>query len=520
MQATFPTVTRAARWTSAWRLGLKIGVLGVLCSGCVRAPPSTPVAGIPTPPAWMAGAEVGGDLLEPWWTLFGDPDMTRAVQEAVQANLDLRQFLARLDAAAAQARIAGAPLAPGVDLGAGWQRQQQVFVGLPIPGREGEPLTSRATVHGVSLNLSWEVDLWGRMRAGQQAALADVQATEQEYRAGLASVAGQTVRLWLAAAEASRQRELARATAESFGVTVRQVRERYERGLRSALDLRLSLQNEAVARAQVNLREQELEGLIRQLEILLGRYPAGALAISPTLPELPGVLPAGLPSALLERRPDLAAAERRLAASLARVEEAKAALFPRISLTASGGRTSDELADLLSSDFNVWSLAANVAQPVLQGGRLQAGVSLNEARAREAVEQYRLAVLRAFGEVETALASEGWLERREADLLEAVEQSRAALRLAEDRYRTGLIDFVTLMETQRIAFNTQSEFIRVRRQRLENRVDLALALGGGFGMDAVPRMTRVWVGDGRDLGGMPRDAVTPGTVEDQGEDKN
>jgi outer membrane protein, multidrug efflux system len=500
-----------------WGLGGCLFLLVFWVSGCARPPQATPVAGIPQPAGWVAGQGEQGELLDPWWTLFGDPGLTGAVQEAVQANLDLRQFLARLDAAAAQARIAGAPLMPGLDLGAGSQRQQQVFVGLPIPGREGEPLTSRATVHGLSLNLSWELDLWGRMRAGQRAALADVQATEQEYRAGLASVAGQTVRLWLAAAEAHRQRELAEATAESFAVTVRQVRERYERGLRSALDLRLSLQNEAVARAQVNLRGQELEGLVRQLEILLGRYPAGTLVVSKTLPELPQVLPAGLPSELLERRPDLAAAERRLAASLARVEEAKAALFPRISLTASGGRTSDELADLLSSQFNVWSLAANLAQPVFQGGRLQAGVSLNEARAREAVEQYRLAVLRAFGEVETALASDQWLERREANLAEAVEQSQAALGLAEDRYRTGLIDFVTLMETQRVAFTTQSEFIRVRRQRLENRVDLALALGGGFGMDAVPRMTRARVGDDEAGSGSLRDADATGSMEVQAE---
>jgi outer membrane protein, multidrug efflux system len=478
----------------ASRAVLCLVLLCALGTACARAPQRTPVAGVPTPASWVAGPQTHDQVLDSWWTVFNDADLTRTVQEATQANLDLRRFLARLDAAAAQARMAGAPLWPGVDMAAGSQRQQQVFVGLPIPGREGEPLTSRSTLHALSFNLSWELDLWGRLRAGQRAALAEVQASEEDYRAALLSVAGQTVRLWLAAAEGHRQRELAQATARSFEVTARQVRERYERGLRSALDLRLALNNEAVANALVNLRERELEGLTRQLEVLLGRYPAGQLAVSESLPDLPGPLPAGLPSTLLERRPDLVAAERRLAATLARVHEAKAALLPRISLTATGGRTSAELEDLLSSQFSVWSLAGNLAQPLFHGGRLQAHLDLSEARAREAVEHYRLAALRAFGEVETALAAEAWLERRETDLSEAVEQSRAALRLAEDRYRLGLIDFVTLMETQRSAFSAESQLIQVRRQRLENRVDLCLALGGGFPVDAVPRMAHARAG--------------------------
>jgi NodT family efflux transporter outer membrane factor (OMF) lipoprotein len=198
------------------------------------------------------------------------------------------------------------------------------------------------------------------------------------------------------------------------------------------------------------------------------------------LPDVEGAVPAGLPSELLERRPDLAAAERRLAATNMRVREAKSALFPRISLTASGGRTSSELEDLLSSQFNVWSLAGNLAQPLFQGGRLWANVQLNRARATEALEQYLQTVLQAFGEVETALAGERLLAEREATLRAATEQSIAARRLAEDRYRNGLEDFVTLLEAQRRALEAESQWITVRRMRIENRINLHLALGGGF----------------------------------------
>jgi NodT family efflux transporter outer membrane factor (OMF) lipoprotein len=402
------------------------------------------------------------------------------VEEALRQNYDLKQALARIDAARAQARIAGADLYPQADFNFSSTRREQVFVGFPIPGRGDEPLKSLSTTHVGSFNLSWELDVWGRVRAGQSATLADVQSSEEEYRAALLSVAAQATKGWLAVVAAERQLELARATYDVLSITASQIRERYRRGLRSALDLRLALNNEAVAKALISFREQELQTSVRQLETLLGRYPAGALTGDPSLPPVPRDIPAGLPSELLERRADLVAAERRLAANLARVREAKRALLPRISLTASGGRTSDELADLLSNSFNMWSVAGNFAQPLFQGGRLRANVKLNEARAREALEAYRSVVLRAFGEVETTLESERQLQQREIDLAEAARQSSEALRLAEERYFAGLIEFVTLTESQRNAYNAESELIAVREQRLRNRVDLHLALGGGF----------------------------------------
>jgi outer membrane protein TolC len=191
-----------------------------------------------------------------------------------------------------------------------------------------------------------------------------------------------------------------------------------------------------------------------------------------------------LPSDLLLRRPDLVAAERRLASALERTHEARAALLPRISLTAAGGRSSSQLDDLLSSQVSLWGVAANAAQPLFQGGRLLANVDWTEARTREAAERYRQVVLRALGEVEDALAAERHLRQRELDLDEAVVQSQEALRLAEERYLLGLTDFVTLVEAQRSAFSAESQRIVIRRQLLDNRVNLHLALGGGFDFTA------------------------------------
>lgn len=466
-----------------------LGWLVALCAaGCATAPDRTRVAGVPEPPAWtVPGASSQQVLDDPWWSGFDDAALDAAVEEALAGNPGLPQALARVDAALALARGAGAGALP--QLGLGWDsaRRQQVFVGLPIPGQEGKPLTSLSTSHTASLSVSWELDVWGRIRAGQRAALADVQAAAADARGAWQSLAAQTVRAWVAVAAATRQLELAEATHRSFELTADQVGERYRRGIRTALDYRLALSNEAAARALVPLRRRELDAAVRQLEILLGRYPEGRLAADFQLPNLPVDVPAGLPSELLERRPDLAAGERRLAAGQVRVQEAKRALLPRISLTATGGRTSSDLEDLVDPNFSMWALAGNLAQPLLQGGRLRANVRLAEARALEALEAYRLLALRAFAEVEIALAAEEQLRQREVHLQEVVGQSGAALRLAEDRYAAGLTEFITLMETQRSAYTAQAEQIAIRRLRLENRIDLHLALGGGFGADSLRR---------------------------------
>ncbi len=468
-------------------------VVCLLGTSCVHPPRKAAVAPVLAPDHWAATSQANEPVRAEWWESFGDSNLAATVEIALRRNHDLQTAAARLDAAAAEAEIAGADLTPHADLNFQSQRRQQNFVGFPIPGAGNRVLTTRSTVHNLAFNFTWEADLWGRVRAGKKAALADWQASAEDLRGARLSLAAQAAKSWLAVAESTRQLELARATAESYSTTAQQVRDRYEQGLRSPLDLRLALTSEANARALVAQRENERQTAVRRLETLLGEYPAGTFAGADVLPEVPAEIPAGLPSELLDRRPDLVAAERRLAGAEARVWEAKAALFPRISLTASGGRSSDELADLLSHQFTIWSLAGNLAQPLFEGGRLWAGVKLAKARAREALENYAGTILQAFQEVETRLAAEDLLRRRETELNTAVEQARAAQALAEDRYRSGLEDFVTLLEAQRRALDTEAQLLAVRRQRLENRVDLHLALGGGFG-EAEPEMA-AWKGN-------------------------
>ncbi|HYE33244.1 MAG TPA: TolC family protein, partial [Methylomirabilota bacterium] len=285
---------------------------------------------------------------------------------------------------------------------------------------------------------------------------------------------------WVALTEAQQQVSLAERNLQTYHTTASEVRARYERGIRSPLDVRLALANEASARAALADRRTALERARRQLDILRGLHPRGGSSPAAALPEAPGEVPAGLPSELLTRRPDVAQAERRLAAAQSRTKQARAARFPRLALTGSGGTTTAELSDLLNQDFSVWSIGANVAAPILDGGRRRASVRQAEARAREAQALYGAAILNAFREVENGLAAEALQREREAQVVQAWDHARAAAVLAEDRYRSGLEDIITLLESQRRSAEAESLALAVRRQRLENRIHLHLALGGGF----------------------------------------
>jgi NodT family efflux transporter outer membrane factor (OMF) lipoprotein len=273
---------------------------------------------------------------------------------------------------------------------------------------------------------------------------------------------------------------------QSFQDVADEVRSRYERGLRPAVELRLALSNLAASRALHEGRLEQLDRLTRQLEVLLGRYPSGTLLQefpAEELRPLPEPVPAGIPAEIVSRRPDLAAAERRLAAADQRWLQARRSLYPQLSLTASGGRLSADFDDLLDGDFSVWSIAGNLLQPIFQGGRLRANVDRTDALSREALERYAGALLNAYSEVESALAAEQRLVEREGHLAETARQLEAALRLAEERYRLGVGDYLTVLTSQSNLLNAESSLIDVRRSLLANRVDLHLALGGGFEFD-------------------------------------
>jgi NodT family efflux transporter outer membrane factor (OMF) lipoprotein len=262
------------------------------------------------------------------------------------------------------------------------------------------------------------------------------------------------------------------------------VRDRYRRGVRPALELHQAETNLANAEAAANQRREQMQRALQRIDVLAGRYPHGASRTAARLPAGLPAVPAGLPGELLRRRPDLVAGERRLAAAGCRVDAARAALYPRLSLTGSGGTASTDLEDLVDDDFRVWSLGANLLAPLLHGGALRAEVRRQEAVVAEAVAAYAGAVLSAFGEVEGALATEALLGERRAALVRAAQHARSARDLARERWQRGLTDFLAVVDGQRQSFLADSAVIALDRARLENRLDLLLALGGGYDASA------------------------------------
>lgn len=452
-----------------------VAMLAAAC-GTASPPRSTP-ADLPVPPQFTTPAG-GGELRDDWWTSFGDPELAALVAQALDHNQDLRAAAARFRGVIAARDSTAGALWPEIDAGFDAQRARRLFLGFPF-GSGGVP-SSTATTFGLTLAVRWELDVWGRLRAGDAAALADAEAALADVAGAQQSLAAQVCRTWWQAIEANQQLALARATAATWRATADDVRERYRAGVRPALDVQLAVANLATAEAQVSERDELSLRIRRQLDVLVGSYPDAGRSFPAELPvDLPAI-PAALPAELLHRRPDLVAAERRLAAAGCRVDAARAALWPRLSLTASGGTASQELTDLVDGEFRVFSIGANLLAPLFRGGALRADVARSEVRSEEAAAAYASATLRAFAEVEDLLAGDQQLAARHRSLTEAAAHARAAADLARARYQAGLIDFQAVADSQRQAYIAESARLTIARRRCEHRVDLFLSLGGGF----------------------------------------
>lgn len=412
-----------------------------------------------------------------WWQAFADTTLNALVDQALVHNNDLAAAAGRV--LEAQALVGGAESArwPSVEIGGTASRSKnstsQTF-GFLDPYRNS---------FSASATLKYEADLWGRLSRGKEAAVATLLASEQDRRAVAQALIASVVRTWLQIQELQLQVQLNDRTVANFEQNLGFVKRRYERGLVTSLDVHLAAQNLAAARAAGPTFRQNLAQVRRQLEILVGQYPAGTMLAqdSESAGSLPAPLPpvpAGLPSELLERRPDLQAAEMRLHSSVARIGEAKAALYPRISLTGSAGSSSSELGDLFTQPANFWSLAGNLFMPLINRGATQAQIKAAEARAQQAVAGYRTTVLQAFAEVENALDQDHHQSSQEAFLEDSVLQARRSVSRSEERYARGLENILVALESQRRLYTAESNLLTTQRLRRTARVNLIQALGG------------------------------------------
>jgi NodT family efflux transporter outer membrane factor (OMF) lipoprotein len=337
----------------------------------------------------------------------------------------------------------------------------------------------------VLVSATWELDIWGRVRAGRGAAAAQYASVDADYAYARQSVAAAVAKGWFLATEALQQQRIAAGMVASAERLVALAQERKRVGVGDDYDI-------AVAEASLGgfrdtARQVDLAYVqaLRALEVMLGRYPGATLAAASTLPQMPPPVPAGLPSELLERRPDVIAAERRVAAAFYRTHEAKAARLPRLSLTAGGSNISSDLFVLQDRSNPVWSAGANLLAPIFQGGALVAQVDIRTAEQKQALAEYARIGLRVFNEVENALSSEFALSAREAILARTVADNERALELANTRYRIGAIDLRAVTQQQLALFAAQTTLVRVQSEQRVQRVNVHLALGGSWAAPTV-----------------------------------
>lgn len=441
-------------------------------TGCALAPPpdaarvrelSLPNTQVPA--QWTGGPTAPGAVANGWLGRFQDPQLERLVAEAMAYNNDLQIAAARVEAAEASARAAGAALYPQVNLG----------------GHGGGKLGGDGSgVTGLGLFASWELDLWGRVRAQRAAATAQYDSTALDLAYARESIAALVAKSWFMAREAAVQRALAGEMIGSAQSLVSLSQERVRIGRSDELEVS---QAEASALSYRDVQLQAdiaRQNALRAIEILVGRYPSGSVEAGLTLPPLPGPVPAGLPSELLERRPDVRAAERRVAAAFYRTEQARAARLPAISLTAGVSSISSELFVLKERDNPVWSVGATLLAPIFNAGALQAQVDARTAEQKAAVAEYGRMGSRAFGEVEGALSQAFSLESRADVLARAVRANESAVGYTRTRFEVGSGDLRGVQQQLLALHAARATLARVQGERLIQRVNLYLALGGGF----------------------------------------
>ncbi|MBC8327003.1 MAG: efflux transporter outer membrane subunit [Verrucomicrobia subdivision 3 bacterium] len=457
---------------------LALGI-GVLAGGNGCSTPSTNApeawAGLALPTAFGGGeANTNAPAGAGWLADFNDATLNALVREAMAKNPDLRVTAARLQTAQANLRLAGAELKPTLNATAVASRTKRSSTsGFSIS-------TSRSYRYTPQLDLAWEWDVWGRLADTRAAARLDAGEAAANLHAARLSLAANTAKGWFSLAEAELQSQLARQTLQSYTNNLAVLEDGFQRGLTKALDVRLMRTSVRNAENAIQLRLRERDGARRSLEILLGRYPKGEVALTAALPTLAAAVPAGLPAQLLERRPDVLAAQRNYLAAHRRVSAARKDRLPQIKLTASAGTSSDELKEVLDINNNIWSLAANLTRPILDGGKIKSQIERAEAQREETRNLYVQTALQAFAEVETALAAEAFLVAQETALRAAVTEASEARTLALDDYQAGLAEIVTVLESQRRVFNAKRSLLELQNVRLQNRIDLYLALGGEF----------------------------------------
>jgi len=469
--------TRHARFLL---LTLVVVIASVVLPACAVGP-NYERPQMPAPPAhrFFEGEAQAQSLADvPWWQVVKDPVLQKLIREAIAHNLDLRTATARVAEARAQYGIARSFLFPEVDLTAGYTAQQN--------SRNAEPPQATAAKKtyqnwSAAIPVSWEIDLFGRIRREKEAAFAAYLATEEGRRAAVLTLVADVASTYLFLREQDLQLEIARRTVGLNEETVQFYDKRLKGGVSNRLELDTATANRARTAAVIPQLEQQIAITEDALCLLLGRPPGPiergeALEQKGPIPEVP----VGLPAALLERRPDVVEAEQLLVSANANIGAARALFFPTISLTGLLGTISTDFSNLLKADSNVWQAGAGLFQPIFQGGRIRRNYDVAKARYEQALAQYQKAALNSYREVADAIISVKKLGETRMELEDGVESLRDASQLSRSRYDAGLANYLEILTADQQLFDQELQLARARGEEIRAFVELYRALGGGW----------------------------------------
>ena len=421
-----------------------------------------------SPSSWTSQIKESVLGPEKWLESFNDPLLMQLIAEGKEHNLDLQIAAASMNKAWLLAEKSGVALKPTVDLSLARTQSGSMTGG-----------DSNASV-GVGLQASWELDVWGRIQSGIDSAKANAESSQADYIFAEHSLSANIAKSYFKVIEAKLQANITEQNVSILKKHLRITQVKYSNGFSSAQDIALNKANLASAQDQLIATITSKRNAIRSLEVLLGRYPNATLDIADVLPSLPEPPPPGIPSSILERRPDLISAERQVAAAYSATAQAKAAQLPSFSLTSSVNGSSSALSDVLNPSNLIWQLAGNVLAPIYDGGRKAMDVEIATTDQTQALANYKSKALVAFSEVEDNLDQGVNLAKREVALTQAYQHSKKAYRIAELRYKEGESELLDTLQIQQQAISAQSNLLSIKRTQLEQRVNLYLSLGGSW----------------------------------------
>ena len=443
----------------------------LLLTGCAVSAISPEVRDRDLPDSWRgeAGYE---EVRDGWLAQLGDTELSGLVTSAMEQNYRLAQLDADVETARQAVIVSGAARYPELSMALNGSRRRVISNQFGI--------TRTSSNFELGLDLFWELDVWGKLRDIEKQASLGWLAARARYEDSRLRLAARVAGAWFDVIGAGDKLVLLRERLANLEEDLDIIEHAYNQGLTGALDVYLARTGVDQERARIAGQEQLLAENRIALQLLLGDYPDGVLEVDRTLPLLDAPIPAGLPSELISRRPDLQQAWMNLLAGDAAVAIAHKQRFPRITLVAAGNDVSQDLGNLLDGSALAWSVLGNLTQPLFNRGRLKAQEEQARARLAQAENQYLERLYQAFAEVENALSRNRTLQARYRVTLASEKNAVAGLDLAFEQYQRGLVPYTTVLEAQRRAFDIQSGVIDLRNQLLQNRISLYLALGGGF----------------------------------------